>query len=285
MAKYKFKISAVNSSLSADRLFKFGSFTAKDPAVRNQALALSKKTIDYAEKMGCNIVNFWLGQDGFDYSFQVDYTKQWDYMIAALQECADYNPKIKIALEPKPKEPRNRCIVDTVSTALLMAQDSQRENVGLTIDVGHVFPVKQNAAQTVELAAKYNKLFNMHINDNYGDWDDDLIVGSVRTIEFIELFFSLQKVNYNGYIAVDIFPFRENTLRAAEESLLNMDKFRKQALKDINYQGRIVMEPFVKMGGEVGRDIRVWRDLSNGADEAQLDRDAKAALEFIKRRL
>jgi D-psicose/D-tagatose/L-ribulose 3-epimerase len=55
-----------------------------------------------------------------------------------------------------------------------------------------------------------------------------------------------------------------------------------QALKDINYQGRIVKEPFVKTGGEVGRDIRVWRDLSNGADEAQLDRDAKAALEFIK---
>lgn len=55
-----------------------------------------------------------------------------------------------------------------------------------------------------------------------------------------------------------------------------------KALKDINYQGRIVMEPFVKMGGEVGRDIKVWRDLSNSANEAQLDKDAKAALEFIR---
>lgn len=34
-----------------------------------------------------------------------------------------------------------------------------------------------------------------------------------------------------------------------------------KALRDINYDAYIVMESFVKMGGEVGRDIKVWRDL------------------------
>lgn len=58
-----------------------------------------------------------------------------------------------------------------------------------------------------------------------------------------------------------------------------------QALRQINYQGRIVMEPFVKMGGEVGRDIKVWRDLSNDADEARLDVDAQEALAFIRSKL
>ena len=58
-----------------------------------------------------------------------------------------------------------------------------------------------------------------------------------------------------------------------------------QALKKINYQGRVVMEPFVNMGGEVGRDIKVWRDLGNGADEARLDQDAKDALAFIRSKL
>ncbi|NLO37140.1 MAG: sugar phosphate isomerase/epimerase [Clostridiaceae bacterium] len=43
------------------------------------------------------------------------------------------------------------------------------------------------------------------------------------------------------------------------------------ALKGIDYQGPIVMEPFVKMGGQVGQDIRVWRDLSQGASESELD--------------
>ena len=58
-----------------------------------------------------------------------------------------------------------------------------------------------------------------------------------------------------------------------------------QALKRINYQGRVVMEPFVMPGGEVGEAIRVWRDLSGGADEARLDREAQGALTFIRGKL
>jgi D-psicose/D-tagatose/L-ribulose 3-epimerase len=54
------------------------------------------------------------------------------------------------------------------------------------------------------------------------------------------------------------------------------------ALKQINYTGRIVMEPFVQMGGRVAGDIKVWRNLVENTDEATLDRDAKGALEFIR---
>lgn len=58
-----------------------------------------------------------------------------------------------------------------------------------------------------------------------------------------------------------------------------------QALKKINYQGHVVMEPFIKPGGEVGQSIHVWRDLSRDADEAQLDLQAKDALIFMRNKL
>jgi len=51
------------------------------------------------------------------------------------------------------------------------------------------------------------------------------------------------------------------------------------ALQEIAYPGRIVMEPFVQSGGEVGRDIRVWRDLGAGRD---LDEEARQALRFVR---
>lgn len=53
-------------------------------------------------------------------------------------------------------------------------------------------------------------------------------------------------------------------------------------LNDIGYDKRLVMEPFVRMGGQVGSDIKVWRDISKGATEAQLDQDAKDAVEFLR---
>lgn len=55
-----------------------------------------------------------------------------------------------------------------------------------------------------------------------------------------------------------------------------------EALRDINYTGGVVMEPFVKMGGTVGDQIKVWRDLSGNANESEMDKAAKSALEFSR---
>tara|TARA_B100000945_G_C20425496_1_gene620304 strand:- start:2278 stop:3138 length:861 start_codon:yes stop_codon:yes gene_type:complete len=51
-------------------------------------------------------------------------------------------------------------------------------------------------------------------------------------------------------------------------------------LKKIAYQGYIVMEPFLMPGGEVGRDIKVYRNLAKGLD---IDTEAAKALEFTRK--
>lgn len=56
-----------------------------------------------------------------------------------------------------------------------------------------------------------------------------------------------------------------------------------QALRDINFNKGIVMEPFVLEGGQVGKDIKVWRDLSGGANSEEMDRDIKASLQFLRK--
>lgn len=55
-----------------------------------------------------------------------------------------------------------------------------------------------------------------------------------------------------------------------------------KALEQIHYQGDVVMEPFVTMGGQVGKDISIWRDLSHGATEAELDRDAAQSVAYLR---
>ncbi|QHQ62018.1 TIM barrel protein [Anaerocolumna sedimenticola] len=53
-----------------------------------------------------------------------------------------------------------------------------------------------------------------------------------------------------------------------------------EALRDINYNKTVVMEPFVRSGGQVGQDIKIWREIIEDTTESSLDKDAKAALEF-----
>ena len=57
------------------------------------------------------------------------------------------------------------------------------------------------------------------------------------------------------------------------------------ALRDTGYTGRIVMEPFLKPGGQVGSDIHVWRDLSQEQSFTNLDEEASFALRFVKSKL
>ena len=54
------------------------------------------------------------------------------------------------------------------------------------------------------------------------------------------------------------------------------------ALRAIGYDKNVVMEPFVRSGGMVGSDIKVWRDLSCGATEAQLDADAADSVSYLR---
>ena len=53
-------------------------------------------------------------------------------------------------------------------------------------------------------------------------------------------------------------------------------------MAEVNFTGRIVSEPFVVTGGEVGRDIYVWRNLFTEPTEERLDEEAKFLLTFEK---
>lgn len=57
------------------------------------------------------------------------------------------------------------------------------------------------------------------------------------------------------------------------------------ALSDIGYKGRIVSEPFVMQGGEVGKDIHVFRDLIADTSEAAIDAEAAYLLDFERKML
>lgn len=89
-------------------------------------------------------------------------------------------------------------------------------------------------------------------------------------------------IRYAGDYLVN-FHTGENNRRAPGRGHINWDEIF-QALKDVNYKGRIVSEPFVMMGGEVGRDIKVWRNLETPKEEI-IDREAAFLLAFEKEKL
>ena len=76
----------------------------------------------------------------------------------------------------------------------------------------------------------------------------------------------------------------ENNRTAPGRGHLDWDEIF-SALKEIDYKNRIVCEPFVMQGGEVGRDIKVYRDLLKDPSEEKIDAEAKYILEFERNML
>lgn len=71
----------------------------------------------------------------------------------------------------------------------------------------------------------------------------------------------------------------ENNRRAPGRGHIDWDEVF-GALSEIGYKGRIISEPFVLQGGEVGHDIHVYRDLIENPCEETIDAEAKYLLEF-----
>ncbi len=186
--------------------FKLGAFTHPDAAVRQAAIDLTKHGIDACAAMGGSQMTLWMGQDGFDYSFQADYGRMWDDTVAAIAEVADHNPAIDIAVEYKPNEPRAHALMPDMATTLLALGEVARPNTGLTLDFAHMLYAGEMPAKAAMLAARKSRILGLHLNDGYGKRDDGLMAGSVHPVQTMELLVAMARAGYNGVIYFDTFP-------------------------------------------------------------------------------
>jgi len=217
--KYDIPLTTVEVGLYPDKKWKFGTYTAPDAGIRREAIEMTKRALDVAAELGADDVLLWPGQDGFDYPFQVDYSKNWKLLIDGISEVASHRPDVKIAVEYKPKEPRTNIYIRNAGVLLHMLETINMPNVGATIDLGHSLVAGESPAEAVALLADAGRLFQVHVNDNYRDWDHDLIVGGVTFWETLEFFWWLARSGYDGYYILDIFPYREDGSAALQEGV------------------------------------------------------------------
>ncbi|MFN6925906.1 MAG: sugar phosphate isomerase/epimerase family protein [Tabrizicola sp.] len=186
--------------------FRLGAFTHPDAAIRRAAIDLTRRGIDACAEMGGSQMTLWMGQDGFDYSFQADYARMWDDTIAALAEVADHNPAVNIAVEYKPNEPRAHALMPDMATTLLALAEVGRRNTGVTLDFAHMLYAGEMPAKAAMLAARRSRILGLHLNDGYGKRDDGLMAGSVHPVQTVELLVALARIGYGGIIYFDTFP-------------------------------------------------------------------------------
>ena len=189
-----------------DPAYRAGAFTHPDRAVRQRALDLTRAGIDALAEAGGALMTLWLGQDGFDHAFAADYAALWALEIDGIRAAAAHNPAVAISLEYKPNEPRAHALLGNIGSTLLAIREIGLPNLGVTLDFAHLLYAGENPACSAALAARHSRLLGVHLNDGYGGRDDGLMVGSVHTVQTIELLRQIRRDGYDGAIYFDTFP-------------------------------------------------------------------------------
>jgi sugar phosphate isomerase/epimerase len=213
------KIPAVPVSISGKREYRGGALSADAPTVRQKAIDTVKQGMDIAAELNTDQIFLWLGRDGFDYPFQIDYDLYWNRLVNAIREIAAHRLDIRIGLNYKLREPRKWLLLSTAAKTLLLIDEVGAPNLGVILDSGHSLMAYENLGETVALLGRRGKLFHTHINDNTRLWDDDMVIGSVHFLETLELLYWLHKVEYDGWISFNPHTQLEDPTRLLEESL------------------------------------------------------------------
>ena len=116
------KVPMATTNLFWRPVFKEGAFTANDPGVRRFAVRKACEAMELGAELGAQVFVLWGGREGVEADAAKDVRAALDRYKEAVDLCCQHIRErglgLRIALEPKPNEPRGDILLPTVGHAL-----------------------------------------------------------------------------------------------------------------------------------------------------------------------
>ena len=293
-------IEMVTTNLFTHPVFKDGALTSNDRSVRRFALRKVLRNVDLAAELGARTFVMWGGREGAEYDGAKDlhaaharYAEGIDTVAAYIKQ-QGYD--LRIALEPKPNEPRGDILLPTVGHALaLIAQLEHGDVVGLNPEVGHEQMAGLNYTHGIAQALWAGKLFHIDLNGQRSiKYDQDLVFGhgdllsAFFTVDLLEHGFPAGGPRYEGPRHFDYKPSRTETERGVWESArANMDSYRLLADRTAAYRADPEVQDAMRRAGllelaepTLGAGESVGDLLGDRAAFEEFDPDAAAQRDY-----
>ncbi len=188
-------LGTINSNTFQDDIYKFGSLTHIDEAVRRKAIEHHFECIEIMNQTGSRDLKIWLA-DGTNYAGQGDLRGRQDRLAESLAEIYErIGPDQRLVLEYKFFEPAfyHTDVPDWGTSYAQCAALGERAVVCL--DTGHHAPGTNIEFIVVQLL-RLGKLGSFDFNSSYYA-DDDLIVGSADPFQLFRILYEV--VRGGGY--------------------------------------------------------------------------------------
>jgi xylose isomerase len=198
-----------------------GAYTANDPKCRQYAIERSLQSIDIANALGTKLIVLWLAREGTYIREAKDSKKATEYLVDALNKMLEYDPDIKIAIEPKPNEPVDYAFISTTGHALALAHlTGDPKRIGVVMESAHAVLAGLEPADEMGFAMAFDKLWTVHLNDQNGlKFDQDKTFGSVNLRRAFNQVRILDKYDYGqdgAIVGLDVKAMRTQKMPAVK---------------------------------------------------------------------
>jgi xylose isomerase len=208
------KVPMATTNLFFHPVFKDGAFTANDPAVRRYAVQKTLNAIDLGAELGAHVWVMWGGREGMEVEAAKDVRSALDRYKEAVDLCCAHIRErgydLRIALEPKPNEPRGDMFLPTVGHALAFIDELEwPDMVGLNPEFAHETMSGLSFTHAVGQALWHGKLFHIDLNaQRIGKYDQDFRFGSEGIRDAFHLVRLLEDAKWDGMRHFDAHPYR-----------------------------------------------------------------------------
>ncbi len=190
-----------------------GAYTSNDPKARKYAIERSKKCIDIANILKCNLIVLWLAREGTYIRESKNCRTSTEYLVEAIDKMLAYDKKARIAIEPKPNEPMDHAYIPTMGHAMAIAHKTcDPKRVGGLVESAHAILAGLDPADEMEFAMSFGKLWSVHLNDQNGmKFDQDKPFGSNNLRGAFNQVRVLERNQYGSKgecVAFDVHSFR-----------------------------------------------------------------------------
>lgn len=207
-----------------------GGFTSNASGDRDYALTRALQSIDIAAEMGTNLLVLWLAREGTYIRESKSAARSLQLLVEAVNKMLQHDPRIRIAIEPKPNEPVDVAYLPTPGHVLCFSHltvDPGR--VGCVIESAHCVLAGLDPADEMEFALAQKKLWSVHLNDQNGmKFDQDKPFGSVNLRAAFDQVRVLERSGYGSggteCIAFDAHSFRTSAIEHALDHAINSRK-------------------------------------------------------------
>ncbi|HBE43436.1 MAG TPA: xylose isomerase [Bacteroidales bacterium] len=203
-----------------------GGYTSNSPDCRKYAIDRSKRAIDIANSLGTDLLVLWLAREGSYIRESKDSRTATERIVYSINQMLEYDPEIRICIEPKPNEPMDHAYIPTTGHAIalsMLCTDPKR--VGVNIESAHAILAGLDPSDEMGFALSFGKLWTVHLNDQNGlKFDQDKAFGSVDLRRAFNQVRILDKHGYgnNGeWVGLDVKAMRTQKQEVATKHLSN----------------------------------------------------------------